>query len=205
MPKQKSKGLFIVLYGTNRVGKTTQALKLLERINKEKEWCAQYIKFPSYTLLPTGPRINEYLRKGNPEQLTPEQFQELCADNRRDAEPRIKEMLSEEHAVISEDWAPTGIVWGIATGISEERAREINKDFLKEDVSILLDGKPFTGGKEAGHTHEENMRLLLNVRKQYLLISEVLAHWSCVLANQPEENVHADIWDIVGPVLNNLR
>ncbi|MBI5004867.1 MAG: hypothetical protein HZC04_01625 [Candidatus Lloydbacteria bacterium] len=197
----KQKGLFIALYGVNGVGKTTQALKLLERINKT-ERCARYIKFPNYTLLPTGPRINDYLRKGNPEKLTAEQFVELCAENRRDAEPRIKKMLAEGHVVVAEDWTPTGIVWGIATGVSKEKVCEMNSGFLVEDVSILLEGKPFAEGKEKGHTHEENTRLLSAVRKQYLAMAEEIGDWNFVCANQSEEGVHSDIWDIIEPSLN---
>ncbi|MBI2046398.1 MAG: hypothetical protein HYT28_03200 [Parcubacteria group bacterium] len=199
-PKKKNKGLFIVLYGTNRVGKTTQAINLLERINKAGRLIAQYLKFPNYTLLPTGPRINDYLRKGNPERLTPEKFQELCTQNRRDAEPRIKEMLENGSMVIAEDWTYGGIVWGIATGVPEKRAREMNKDFLKEDIPILLDGKPFVEGKENGHAHEEKNKLLYDVRRQYLTIASEEG-WSLVLANRPVEDVHRDIWDIVKPEL----
>lgn len=196
------KGLFIVLYGVNGVGKTTQALKLLERINKT-ERCAQYTKFPNYTLLPTGPRINEYLREGNPEKLTPEQFTALCAQNRRDAEPRIKEMLALGHVVIAEDWTPTGIVWGIATGVPEEKVYEMNNGFLVEDISILLEGKPFAEGKEKGHTHEENLYLLFLVRKHYLSIASEEG-WNMVLANQPEEKVSQNIWDIAKSALKNI-
>lgn len=196
----KQKGLFIALYGVNGVGKTTQALKLLERINKTGR-CAQYTKFPNYTLLPTGPRINDYLRKGNPEKLTPEQFVELCAENRLAAEPRIKEMLALGNVVIAEDWTPTGIVWGIATGVSKEKVHEVNSGFLVEDISILLEGKPFAEGKEKGHTYEENSRLLSSVRKQYLAMAEEIGDWNFVASNQTEERVHSNIWDIVEPAI----
>ena len=202
MSKQKSKGLFIALYGANGVGKTTQALKLLERINKTERWIAQYLKFPNYTLQPTGPRINDYLRKGNPEQFTGEQFQELCAQNRRDAEPRIKELLAEGSVVVAEDWTNTGIVWGIATGVPKEKIYEMNSGFLKEDVSILLVGKPFADGKEKGHVFEGNAHLLSVVRREYLLMADDRG-WSFVSAKQTEDRVHDNIWDIVKPSLNN--
>jgi len=200
--KIKQKGLFIVLYGVNGVGKTTQAKKLLEKIN-EAELLVEYIKFPYYDLLPTGQRINNYLREGNPEKLTAEQFQELCAENRRDAEQMIKERLSEGYVVIAEDWTYGGIVWGIATGLTELRAREINKDFLKEDIAILFSGKSFAQGKEEVHKHEENDELLNDVSAQYLLMADK-EEWSVVEANQREEEVQRDIWNIVSPKLSQL-
>jgi len=207
MSEHKPKGLFIVLYGTNGIGKTTQALKLLIKINNinaDKKGIAYYMKFPDYDLPPTGPRINDYLREGNPKQLTPEQFQELCAKNRRDAEPRIKALLNKGCVVIAEDWTYGGIVWGIATGLTEKKAREMNKDFLKEDIAILLDGKPFTEGKEDGHTHEKNSKLLYDVKKQYLLMAYEEG-WPMVLANRKEKDVHLDIWNIVSPMLTQSQ
>lgn len=195
------KGLFIVLYGTNGVGKTTQALKLLERISKEKAPCAQYMKFPNYELLPTGPRINDYLRKKNPENLTTEEFQVLCAENRRDAGWRIKKILAEGGIIVAEDWTYGGIVWGIATGIPTERAYDINEGMLLEDIAILLDGEPFSAGKEKEHTHEKDDNLLLRVRKTYRLIAAEKKEWKIVSSNQSEDKAHTDIWDIVSQYL----
>jgi thymidylate kinase len=201
--KKKNNGLFIVLYGVNGVGKTTQALKLWKKINENTNLRAEYLKFPDYDLAPSGPRINDYLRKGNPEKLTPEQFQELCAKNRRDAEPGIKGMLAEGRVVIAEDWVYGGIVWGIATGLTEQRACEINKDFIKADISILLNGKSFAKGKEEEHTHEGDSKLLDGVFVQYLLMADKEG-LPIVEAEQSKEKVSHDLWDIIKPELAKL-
>ena len=57
-----TKGKFIVIYGNNNSGKTTQAKLLVEKI-KEQGLQVRYIKYPMYDLRPTGILINEYLRE----------------------------------------------------------------------------------------------------------------------------------------------
>ena len=48
-----SKGIFIVLYGVNNLGKTTQAQLLVERLNKAGVQ-ATYLKYPIYDIEPSG-------------------------------------------------------------------------------------------------------------------------------------------------------
>ena len=72
----KKLGILFTLLGVTNTGKTTQQ-KLLEDHLRQDGYRVTYVKYPVYDLLPTGPRINAYLRQGNPEKITAQEFHEL--------------------------------------------------------------------------------------------------------------------------------
>jgi len=193
--------LFIVLYGTNGVGKTTQA-KLLADWLSELRYEVQQIKFPLYGLPPTGPRIDRYIHGDgnggtvNPENISVKEFQELCAENRRDGAGLIEDWLADGCIVIAEDWTYGGIVWGMATGVPKKAAYAMNTDFIREDAKILIDALPFT--KEERHIHEEDSALVARVRNLYIDIARAEG-WPIVNGNQDRIIVHSQITDIVRP------
>ena len=49
----------------NNLGKTTVVKSLIDFLKSERK-DAIYLKYPVYDLEPNGPRINRYLREGNP-------------------------------------------------------------------------------------------------------------------------------------------
>ena len=108
-------GKLIVLYGINNLGKSTQAKKLVERMNAEG-YRAQYLKYPIYDLTPSGTMLNAYLREGNPHQLSPREAQLIYVLNRTQTEPVIKKKLKEGIHIVAEDYIGTGLAWGIGGG-----------------------------------------------------------------------------------------
>lgn len=199
-------GKFIVLYGINNIGKTTQARLLINRIYSAA-WnipTPASVKYARYDVSPSGPLINNYLRsiggKKNPYGFLPREFQILQAFNRTQAEPSLLATLYSGVSVIAEDYTGTGIAWGIGAGVSKDFLVEINHHLVKEDLAILLDGERFLSGKEENHSHEEDGELAQRVRKIHLDLAKEFG-WHVVAANQSQERVHADIWRIVRPVL----
>ena len=90
-----SKGKFIVIYGVNGTGKSTQVKNIL-RYLKGKKIKVNYLKYPIYDLEPEGPFIDKYLRdpefrKKNPQ--TTEKLQDKYAKNRKRFEPELKKIL----------------------------------------------------------------------------------------------------------------
>ena len=71
-------GLFIVIYGINNIGKSTQATMLADALTASG-LKAEYLKYPIYDLSPTGPQINEILRSGKKQEISEEEFQALYA------------------------------------------------------------------------------------------------------------------------------
>jgi thymidylate kinase len=155
------KGKLITIYGINNIGKTTHARLLTENLCRHGKR-AVHLKYPIYDLNPTGPELNNILR-GHKEPVAEDKLQTLFMQNRKDFEPKLKEILDDGIIVIAEDYSQTGIAWGTAKGLEKDWVEQLNEPLLKEDFTILLVGKRALHAKENGHIHEENDDLVNNV------------------------------------------
>lgn len=189
-----SGGKFIVIYGANNLGKSTQ-VELLRKNLARRGIEAAKIKYPIYDLEPTGPIINSALRGPLKDKLSDIELQKLFAQNRRDYQYELERLLKTGTWVIAEDYKGTGIAWGVASGIPLVEMEAINHSLLKEDLAILLDGERFASGIERGHRHEEDRDWNL-ARQVHLELGERYA-WVAADANQSENKVASDIIDIV--------
>ena len=203
LPKEKSsaqRGKLIAIYGTNNLGKTYQANRLVEFLSREKGLSAEYLKYPLYNLEPTGSLINSYLRGGNPFSLSGREFQILQVLNRTQFDAELRQKLKDGKTVIVEDYVGTGLAWGIGSGADKEFLVGLNSHLLEEDMAILLDGDRFSDGKEDGHRHEENEELMGQVRKVHLELAGEFG-WHKVNANQTRDMVFGEIVDIIEKTL----
>lgn len=195
-----AKGKFIVLYGINNLGKSTQAKILIEKLNQQGIK-AEYLKYPVYGLEPTGPQINQILRGGEAQKITEEELQTLYTQNRRDYEPTLKQKLESGIWIVAEDYTGTGIAWGNTKGASLEFLENLNKDLLKEDLGILFIGERFLEGKEEKHIHESNDELMNRCALTHKMLGERYG-WKTINANQPKEKVQEDLWDIIDIIID---
>jgi len=195
-------GLFIVLYGINGIGKSTQVKKLIERLRSQGEQFVSW-KYPAYDLAPTGPMLNDYLRNGNPLDLLPREFQIIQAMNRthRECMPGgLRTHIKNGTHVVAEDYIGTSIAWGMGAGVEKNFLTTLNSHLHKPDIEILLDGEPFVGSEEKQHRHENDHSMVDRVRDIHLDLAREFG-WSVVPAEQKMEDVHGDIWRIVEPRL----
>lgn len=190
-----SKSLFIVLYGINNLGKSTQAKLLVDKLNAAGRR-AEYLKYTLYDLEPSGPCINDYLRKGNPENFSAREFQILHTMNRTQYQPQLQNKLSRGIDIVAEDYTGTGLAWAQGAGISKEFITRINSHLLKEDLAILLDGQRFLDSVETDHKHETDDELTARVRRLHLELAYEYG-WTIIEANQPIAQVANDIWQVV--------
>ena len=195
------KGKLIVFYGTNNLGKSTQAHILIDRLNK-LGIPAQYLKYPIYDLEPSGIILNKYLREGNPYNLSAREAQIIYALNRTQFQEKLEEYLNQGINIIAEDYTGTGMAWGMGAGIEENFLQEINSHLLKEDVAILFDGERFKEAVEKNHKHEENEEFSQKVRQIHLDLGEK-NNWQKVNANLSIEEIAQIIEEKVMKVLNN--
>jgi thymidylate kinase len=190
------KGRLIVFYGTNNLGKSTQAKLLVEnliiRVGKE----AEYLKYAIYTLEPSGSLINSYLREKNPYTFSPREFQILQVLNRTQYEPKLLEKLNKGKWIVAEDYVGTGIAWGLATGIDKKLLYNLNSHLIKEDLGILFQGEPFPENLEKDNVHETDIALLGKVNTAFKEIARDF-NWHIINANQPIETVTQEIADII--------
>lgn len=190
------KGKFIVIYGTNNLGKTTQAKLLVENIIIQMGKEAEYLKYAVYGLEPSGPLINTYLRQNNPYKFTPREFQLLQVLNRTQHEPTLKEKLSKGKWIIAEDYTGTGIAWGMTQGLDKNLLYQMNSHLLKEDLGILFEGEPFPENIDKNNVMENNHAMLAKAGEAFKEISRDF-NWLTVNANQPIEKVQEDILNII--------
>ncbi len=190
-----TRGKFIVIYGINNLGKTTQAKMLVERL-RTNGFKAEYLKYPIYDLEPSGKVINNYLREGNTFNLTPKEAQIIYTLNRTQYEKELLQKLENGINIIAEDYTGTGIAWGMGAGVDEYFLKKINSHLLKEDLAFLFDGERFDEATETGHKHENDNDLIEKVRWAYLKLATEY-NWIKINANLSKKEIHDQIWNIV--------
>ena len=195
-------GIFIVIYGINNLGKSTQAELLVESLEKAGLH-AQYLKYPIYDLKPTGPLINEVLRGAEGQKMPEEELQAIYTQNRRDFQPQLIKLIAEGINVVAEDYVGTGLAWGASKGADLEKLIISNKGLLKPDIEILLDGERFIEAKEEGHLHEKNDELVEKCRATHLQLAARF-NWAVINANQEVEEVQAEILKIIEEKVKDL-
>lgn len=197
-------GKFIVLYGVNNLGKTTQAKLLVENLIIKMGQEAEYLKYAIYNLDPSGSLINNYLRQGNPYQFSSREFQLLQVLNRTQYEPKLKEKLVKGTWIIAEDYIGTGIAWGMAEGIDKNLLYKLNTHLLQEDLGILFQGEPFTETLDKSNAHETSVNMLTKVNQAFEEISRDFG-WHIIKANQPIATIQEEIMDIIKSKITYLE
>lgn len=193
------KGVFITIYGINNIGKSTHAKLLLARL-REKGLKAEYVKYPVYDVSPSGPFINDVLRSGKGQNISEEELQLWYVLNRYQFEPRLKKMLDEGTIVIAEDYAGTGIAWGMAKGLAFDWVYNINSHVLKEDFSILIEGERSLISIEKQHVHEQNVQLTKKCIKIHSELADKFG-WKRVKIQPKVEDTAEILWSVVEKTL----
>lgn len=171
----EKKGIVVAIYGMNNIGKSSVIAGVAERLPGS----VKTIKYPVYDLEPTGPNINDYLRKGNPRGWSAERAQEEFAQNRRDFEGELMIIKGGHRFTLLEDYKGTGKAWGMIFGVPLTRLENINRGLYTPDLSILLDGERFREGIEEHHTHESRDDLWNTGREVHIRLARKY-HWKIV-------------------------
>ncbi|MDP3964073.1 MAG: hypothetical protein Q8Q20_00215 [bacterium] len=195
----KRHGFLIAIYGVNNLGKTTQAEKLVDFLNRN-DWKADQVKYPVYRLKPSGVYINQLLRKNANSEISEEELQMWFTINRFQHEELVKKKIESGHIVVAEDYVGTGLAWGATRGAKLDWLIEINKPLLKEDLAILFDGKRFKEAKEKNHRNEQDDVVTERCRRWHQKLADMYG-WKRVDANQSVSKVHDDVLEIVSQFL----
>ena len=192
------RGKFIVLYAPNNLGKSTQ-LKLLAQKMYGSAHATLVLKYPIYSLKPTGPKINAALRFGK---LTSElDLQKIYAKNRRDFQEQLIKLLNCGVNVIAEDYTGTGVAWAMTQNVSLATMEKVNKGLIKPDLAILLDGERFKQAVENGHRNEDAGQEKWEKCRQIHKILAKRYGWKVINANNTIENIETTIWKLVSTLL----
>ncbi len=187
--------MLITLYGVNNIGKSTQAVLLIERL-KSKGYDGVYVKYPIYDIEPSGPFINNLLRNEKSQNISEEELQMWFTLNRYQFQDKLKEYLENGKIVIAEDYIGTGIAWGCVKGASKTWLENLNKNLIKEDLSILIDGERFIHALEKGHVHESNSDLMEKSRIIHLELAKDYG-WHIVPLQNGIKKMNDSLWNLI--------
>ncbi len=187
-------GKFVVIYGINNIGKTTQA-KMVVDYFLGRGLKADYLKYPVYDLRPSGIFLDSVLRSEK-QTISEQELQMWFTVNRFQFQPMLKKKLSFGISIIAEDYIGTGLAWGNVKGADYNWLKATNSQLMKEDISILMDGERFAFAREDRHIHEIDAKLMEKVRKRLIEIGREFG-WHIVNANQSKEKVFNDIITIL--------
>ncbi|MBT3704724.1 hypothetical protein HOG17_02995 [Candidatus Peregrinibacteria bacterium] len=196
------KGKFITIYGINNIGKSTHAQILTERLINEG-YDAEFLKYPNYTVEPTGPFLDHILRGDDKQSIPEDELQLWFVLNRYQFQPEIERKLAEGKILVVEDYVGTGIAWGVAKGLKLKWMEAINKNLLKEDLAIYMSGHRHMQAKEAKHIHEQDDALAEKCRK----IHEKLARkykWKKVQMQAEINDTAGLMWETAGKFLKDF-
>lgn len=196
---KNKKGKLIVFYGTNNLGKSTQANILVEKLNN-LSIPTEYLKYPIYNLLPSGKIINDYLRNNNSHNLTAREAQIIYTLNRTQYQNELIKKLEQGINIVSEDYTGTGIAWGIGAEIDQNFLEEINNHLIKEDIAILFDGERFKNSIENNHKHEKDDSFSKKVRQIHLDLAKKYG-WEIINANLNIEEISKIIFEKIEKAL----
>ncbi len=186
------KGKFVVIYGANNIGKSTQVNLLVNRLRKIGKKVKK-LKYPIYDLEPTGSIVNKFLRKNL--KLSEFEAQYIFDRNRKDFQPELEQMIAKGIWVVAEDYRGTSICWGATHGISLNKMIKLNSEVYPEDLVILMDGRQFKEAIEKGH-HNEDSKMWEKGRQMHLKVGRMLG-WKKVKSDDSADIVAENIWKIV--------
>ncbi|PKL36798.1 hypothetical protein CVV38_02780 [Candidatus Peregrinibacteria bacterium HGW-Peregrinibacteria-1] len=195
-----NKGVLIAIYGINNIGKTTHAQRLVKNL-RAAGYQAEYVKYPVYDLVPTGPFINEVLRGGAAQKISEEELQMWYVLNRYQNEKQVNEWIDNGVIVVAEDYSGTGIAWGTAKGADQDWLISINKYLRKEDFTIFMRGQRALSAKEEVHVHEQNDDLIERCRVVHEKLAEEW-NWKPVELQALKEDTEKLVWQVTKEFLS---
>ncbi len=224
-----SKGLFIMLEGTDGSGKSLQTELLVARLKKEGRKVEE-ISFPQYGK-PSAALVEDYLngKFGSAKEVGPYKASVLYAVDRFAAAPQIREWLSQGKIVIANRYVASNM--GHQGGKIQNKAERkkyfewnYNLEYTilglpKPDVNIILHVTPkisqqlvdrkgdreYLKGKKRD-IHEDDLKHLADAEAAYLSIAELYDEFTvieCVEKNamHTPDIIHNKIWQKIQPKL----
>ncbi|KAI9490682.1 thymidylate kinase-like protein [Zychaea mexicana] len=187
------RGLFIVIEGCDRSGKSTQCERLLQRF-RDQGRDAQLIKFPDRTIQ-SGQLIDGYLKQSR--HLHDKAIHLFFSANRWEAMDAIAAKLKAGTTLVVDRYAFSGVAFSAAKGLDLEWCKNPDKGLLIPDKVLFLD-LPIEKAEQRGGFGEERYEtreLQTKVRDIFMQLKE--DSWKIIDADQTMEAVQEEMWNTV--------
>ncbi|SJL17786.1 related to thymidylate kinase [Armillaria ostoyae] len=198
-----ARGAFIVIEGLDRSGKTTQTADLREKLAASGN-AVKLHKFPDRTTS-IGKMIDSYLQSKS--ELDDHAIHLLFSANRWELASTIEGLLESGTTVLCDRYAFSGIAFSASKGLPYEWCRSPDIGLPAPDLVLFLDITPEKARERGGYGNEryEKEEMQRRVREQYKRIeSENVVQWATIDAGREREQVAAEIWAHVKPLVDGI-
>ena len=171
MQRMITRGALIVLEGVDRVGKSTQAVRLLEGL-RSQSYSSHLMTFPNRST-PIGQIISQYL-KGD-QHLDDRVIHLLFSANRWEMRQELEQLLSSGTSVIVDRYAYSGVAYSAAKpSLDFEWCQQSDKGLPKPDSVLYLTASPdlITSRNGFGEEKYETKSFQEKVRNNYEKLRE---------------------------------
>lgn len=187
------RGALIVLEGTDRVGKTTQCLKLVEVLRRSVP--VETMSFPDRTTA-IGQLIGSYLeRRTNVEDHA---IHLLFSANRWELAPLMKRKLESGITLVVDRYAFSGVAYTSAkSGFAADWCANTDAGLPKPDLVIFLRANPTVAAARVqfGTERYENVQFQTLVQRQFtrMMEEDSSVNWKIIDASRTIDAIHDDI------------
>lgn len=200
MKRRLRRGVLIAIEGIDGVGKTTQSIRLVERLNALGFEAVRFFEPTDETY--EGTVVRENFSRGD---LVPnhELLTLFITDRRYDVETHIAPALSDRKIVVMDRYFLSTAAYQ-SDDISWQEILEMNREFAPEpDIIIIVDwpaemAMEFLAKRGLVLTNAENESRLIQVRKRYLEMA------SADSGNYMMIEEIADVEDVADEILDAL-
>lgn len=202
--KSTNKGIFIVLEGIDRCGKSTQQKLLGKSIVKGVN-----MDFPN-PITYSWPLIDSYLNGKLP--LSPKQAHLLFSFNRQETEEVIKSTLNSGANIICSRYIHSGIAYSMANGLDYEWCKTVDSltktsgdgGLPKPDVVFFIDTDPIKCSQRKGYGKQvtEKVEYQKKVRKNFISILGGTENCIVIDGNAKEKEIHREILNHLIKIIN---
>ncbi|TIC31845.1 putative thymidylate kinase [Wallemia mellicola] len=163
-----SRGLFIVVEGLDRTGKSTQCAQLLNYFSNEGRQ-ATLMKFPDRTTN-IGQMINSYLQSKT--ELNDKAIHLLFSANRWELSQYIIDTINSGTTIIADRYAYSGVAYSIAKGLDYDYCKSPDKGLPIPDKVFFLDLPPQLAQRREDYGEEryESLDIQTRVRSSFMKI-----------------------------------
>lgn len=191
-----SRGVFVVLEGVDRCGKSTQAQMLVAQNEK-----AVLMRFPNRQTA-TGKVIDDYLNKRI--ELNDRAVHLLYAANRWEASDSIVKALDQGQMVVADRYSFSGVAFSCAKGLDYEWCWAPERGLPAPDVVVYLD-LPADEAKQRSGYGEERYEVAEFQAKVRSVFKSLSSQWKILRADRSKEDLHREIVKLVTETTQSVK
>ena len=198
------RGIFIVLEGLDRSGKSSQCKKLFEYLTSKDRSC-EMINFPNREIQ-TGKMINDYL-KNSDTKLCDEAIHLLFSTNRWEMKDFIHDKIKSGVSIICDRYAYSGVAYSHAKGLDFDWWVQPDKGLPQPDLVLFVNttAAEITSRSGFGDERYEREEFQEKVYEAFQKLRDLESRWHDIEgAGKDIEEIYSQITEKVNEALERV-